>query len=101
MSHLQQALPEWDVPTPAGGLSLWVRLEHPVASSLAVLTQTRGMSISAGPRFTLDGSHERFLRLPFTETAEDLTRGVEILREAWTTLEASGHRWSAALGTVV
>ena len=101
VSQLREALPEWDVPVPAGGLSLWVRLEHPVASSLAVLTQTRGMSISAGPRFTLDGSHERFLRLPFTETDEEIARGVEVLRDAWATLERSGHRFSAALGTVV
>jgi DNA-binding transcriptional MocR family regulator len=101
VSQLRSALPEWDVVPPEGGLSLWVGLDHPVASSLAVLTRTQGMSISAGPRFTLDGSHERFLRLPFTESDAELARGVGILGEAWATLEHSGHRFAPGLGTVV
>lgn len=101
VAQLRAALPEWDVPSPEGGLSLWVRFDLPVASSLAVLTQTQGMSVSAGPRFTLDGSHERFLRLPFTEADTELTRGVGILQDAWATLERSGHRFAAGLGTVV
>jgi DNA-binding transcriptional MocR family regulator len=101
VSQLREALPAWDVAAPDGGLSLWVRFDLPLASSLAVLAQTQGMSISAGPRFTLDGSHERFLRLPFTETDAELTRGVGILQDAWTTLERTGHRFAAGLGTVV
>ena len=81
--------------------SLWVSFDHPVATSLAVLAQTRGLAISAGPRFTLDGSHERFLRLPFTEPLDELSRGVSVLHDVWSTLQRSGQRYSSAIESVV
>ena len=53
---------------------------------MALLCQSRGLVISAGPRFTVDGSQERYLRLPFTMHAEDLTAGVDVLRAAWSAI---------------
>jgi DNA-binding transcriptional MocR family regulator len=92
--HLRAAvrsrLPEWHAPTVDGGLSLWVGLGRPVSSSVVLLSRAKGLAISAGPRFTVDGSHERFLRLPFTASETELDRGVEILADVWSALADLG-----------
>ena len=80
---LRKHLPDWDVPTVHGGLSLWVGLGSPLSSALAAACQRRGVRITAGPKFGVDGAHERFLRVPFTAEPERIERGVEILRETW------------------
>lgn len=100
-SALTGLIPEWDVPHPDGGLSLWVGLGRPLASSLAVLCQTRDLAVSAGPRFTVDGSQERFLRLPFTEPPEELARGAEILAEVWEALGPAGGAHTSGAPTSV
>ena len=100
-SALTEALPGWAVPVPHGGLSLWVRLDRPVASSVSVLARSRGLAVSAGPRFSLGGSHERFLRLPYTEAHDELRRGVGILREVWSDLSATSRPYDAVLESVV
>jgi DNA-binding transcriptional MocR family regulator len=89
VGQLTELLPEWAVPVPRGGLSLWVGLDRPLSTSLAVLSQTRGMLVSAGPRFTADGTHERYVRLPYTEPPDKLTRAAAMLAELWATLESS------------
>jgi hypothetical protein len=68
---------------------LWVGLDRPLSTSLAVLSQTRGMLVSAGPRFTADGTHERYVRLPYTEPLDKLTRAAAMLADLWATLESS------------
>ena len=80
---LSQALPEWTVPTVHGGVSLWVGLGAPVSSPLALAVRSRGLILSSGPRFGVDGGHERHLRVPFTAAPSELERAVEILAEAW------------------
>lgn len=94
VSELRSALPEWEAPAPDGGLSVWVSFERPIGTALSLIARTRGLAISAGPRFTIDGSHERFLRLPFTERPSELSRGVSLLAEV---VEMLGSR-STALG---
>lgn len=101
LEAVRAALPEWECPAPDGGLSLWVALGHPVATSLAVLSRTRGLELSAGPQFSLDGSLERYLRLPYTAPLDELSRGVAVLREAWETLDRTGVRPAPAWGSVV
>jgi DNA-binding transcriptional MocR family regulator len=88
VGQLAERLPEWSVPTPSGGLSLWVGLDRPLSTSLAVLCQTRGVLVSAGPRFTVDGTHDRFVRLPYTEPLEELSRATAVLSETWGALPA-------------
>ncbi|GLX93066.1 PLP-dependent aminotransferase family protein [Herbidospora sp. NBRC 101105] len=80
---LARHLPDWRVPRVDGGLSLWAGLDRPASSALAQLCQARGIALSAGPRFGIGGSHERFVRLPFTMAADDLDRGVRALAECW------------------
>tara|TARA_R110002020_G_scaffold48774_9_gene139059 strand:+ start:2276 stop:3715 length:1440 start_codon:yes stop_codon:yes gene_type:complete len=80
---LAVALPEWTVPTVHGGVSLWVGLGAPVSFPLALAVRSRGLILSSGPRFGVDGGHERHLRVPFTAPPTELTRAVEILADAW------------------
>lgn len=80
---LREALPEWRIPDVDGGVSLWVELDAPLSTALVMDVRTRGLLLSAGPRFAVDGGHERRLRLPFTAPVADLHRAAGILAEAW------------------
>ena len=80
---LASALPEWTVPVVHGGVAVWVGLGAPVSSPLALAVRGRGLILSSGPRFGVDGGHERHLRLPFTAPPAQLERAVQILAEAW------------------
>ncbi|MFD9911005.1 PLP-dependent aminotransferase family protein [Streptomyces sp. NPDC059063] len=64
---LTRHLPEWRWTLPPGGLSLWVDLGAPYASSLACAALSHGVRIEGGSRFGADpGTHEHRLRIPFT-----------------------------------
>ncbi|MBE3013218.1 PLP-dependent aminotransferase family protein [Microbispora sp. NEAU-D428] len=64
---LREELPGWAFTAPRGGGSLWVRLDGPVASSVAEAAAARGVRLAPGPWFGVDGTLERYLRLPFTQ----------------------------------
>lgn len=100
-SELDQHLPTWDAPVPSGGLSFWIGLDEPVSSSLSLMCQDRGMALSAGPRFTVDGSQERFVRLPFTLAPSELTAGVNQLAQVWAALAGTGVRGARTFQSVV
>lgn len=80
---LTSRLPAWDVPSVHGGVSLWVGIREPVSSHLVMTARRRGLLLSAGPRFAVDGGHERHLRIPFTASPQVLERSVDLLAEAW------------------
>jgi DNA-binding transcriptional MocR family regulator len=80
---LAERLPDWRVTLPAGGLSFWVDLGVPVSSALVALCARLGLRLAAGPAFGVDGSFERYLRLPFTADGDALERAVAILADAW------------------
>lgn len=84
---LRRRLPQWKTPWPDGGLSMWVMLNQPASSALTSICRARGMSLIAGPKFSIDGSLERFLRIPFTSSAIEIDAGVELLAEAWQQLD--------------
>jgi DNA-binding transcriptional MocR family regulator len=73
---LRVELPEWRFTLPAGGVTMWVELDAPVSSALARAVEELGVRLAPGPRFGLDGTLERFLRLPFTLPAADLVEAV-------------------------
>ena len=83
---LRAALPEWTVPHVTGGLTTWVNLGRPASSQLALATRNEGLVLASGPRFGIDGAFERFLRLPFSYTAEETDRAVAALARAWGSL---------------
>ncbi|MEV5982463.1 PLP-dependent aminotransferase family protein [Streptomyces sp. NPDC052114] len=65
-ASLARHLPEWRWELPPGGLSLWVDLGRPIASSLARAALAHGVRIEGGSRFGADpGTHEHRLRIPY------------------------------------
>jgi len=85
-SALAVAFPQWRVPRPEGGLTTWVNLGAPVSSQLTLAARAEGLLLAAGPRFGIDGAFERFLRIPFGYSVEEMDRAVAALSVAWTSL---------------
>lgn len=85
-ARLAERLPEWTVPSPDGGLTLWVNLGAPVSSQLALAARNEGLVIAAGPRFGMNGVFERFLRVPYSHPPELIDRATEALASAWSSL---------------
>jgi DNA-binding transcriptional MocR family regulator len=84
---LARHLPDWRVPVPAGGLSLWAELPRPQASALAAMAHSQGLLVAPGPRFGVNGAFERFVRLPFTLPDAQIEPAVERLAAAAFRLE--------------
>ncbi|MEV4202399.1 PLP-dependent aminotransferase family protein [Micromonospora globbae] len=77
LGALASRLPDWRVCVPRGGVTLWAELDGPISSALARAAEEVGVRLAPGPRFGLDGTLERFLRLPFTLPAADLVEAVD------------------------
>lgn len=86
---LAEHLPEWRPLTGGGGMSLWVRLPAPVSSALCASASRLGMELPPGPRFGVDGTLERFVRIPFTLPEEQLAEAVSLLSRAWRSVTGS------------
>ena len=80
---LRHAFPEWEVPEVHGGVSVWVGIGEPLSTPLVMSARSRGLALSAGSRFAVEGGHDRRLRMPFTAPPATLERAVGILRGAW------------------
>lgn len=98
---LTEHLPEWELPPAPGGVSYWVNLGVPASSQLALAARARGVVITPGPRFGVDGEHERRLRLPFTSPAGDLEAGIPLLAEAWRAMDLDAPPAPIELGRLV
>ena len=94
-------LPDWRVGCPPGGLSLWAELPAPVSSALAATSERFGLRLAAGPRFGVDGAFERFLRIPYTLSPEDLAEAVARLAVAYDRLRPTSAPARAGVGAVV
>ena len=97
LAALADVLPQWRVTVPKGGVTLWAELDGPVSSALARTVEEFGVRVAPGPRFGLDGTLERFLRLPFTLPAADLTEAVQRLARVRDGLDRPGWRIPAAV----
>ena len=86
LSLLRRHLPDWRPGPGTGGMSLWVRLPAPMSSALSAAASRIGLEIPPGPRFGVDGTLERFVRIPYTLPEEQLTEAVELLARAWLTV---------------
>jgi DNA-binding transcriptional MocR family regulator len=82
-SLLSQHLPDWQPGPGAGGMSLWVKLPAPMSSALSAAASRMGLEIPPGPRFGVDGTLERFIRVPYTLPDDQLAEAVELLARAW------------------
>lgn len=79
---LRAHLPEWQYAVPQGGVTLWAELDAPISSALSRVAESYGVRLAPGPRFGVDGTLERFLRLPFTLPEEDLVEAAIRLAKA-------------------
>jgi DNA-binding transcriptional MocR family regulator len=82
VAALRAELPEWRFRVPTGGLSLWVELDAPISGALSRAAESYGVRLAAGPRFGVDGTMERFLRLPYTLPADQLADAVRRIAAA-------------------
>ncbi|MCY1138716.1 PLP-dependent aminotransferase family protein [Actinoplanes sp. Pm04-4] len=71
-----ELLPEWRFVLPPGGATIWAELDGPISSALARAAEDVGVRLAPGPRFGLDGTLERYLRLPFALPSDQLTEAV-------------------------
>jgi DNA-binding transcriptional MocR family regulator len=79
LEALAEHAPAWTVRRPEGGLSAWACLPSPVATRLASAAAREGLIVTPGPAFSVDGTFERHLRLPFTAAPEVLRDVVRTL----------------------
>lgn len=104
VAALARHLPAWEVEVPRAGLVLWAAIPAPSATRLASHALDLGLRLSPGPRFTLDGTADRWLRLPFTgapEQADSLAATVALAAARAASGRAAAHpspRWTAWRG---
>ncbi|HET9519382.1 MAG TPA: PLP-dependent aminotransferase family protein [Actinoplanes sp.] len=91
VAALTAMLPQWRYFVPTGGATLWAELDGPISSALARAAEEVGVRLAPGPRFGLDGTLERFLRLPFTLPAEDLTEAIRRIASVRPHLDRAGR----------
>ena len=83
LALLEKHLPDWRPSPGKGGMSLWVRLPVPMSTALSAAASRMGLEIPPGPRFGVDGTLERFIRVPYTLPDGQLTEAIELLARAW------------------
>ena len=89
-AELSGTLPDWRFRLPRGGLALWCELPEPLSSALTVAAERQDVILAPGASFAPEGGLERFLRLPYTRSVEELTDAVSRLATAWQ--DAQRHR---------
>jgi DNA-binding transcriptional MocR family regulator len=96
LAAVGEHLPAWRITRPSGGVTLWAELDGPVSSALARAVESMGVRVAPGPRFGVDGTLERFLRLPFTQPIPELVDGIRRIAAARYDLDRTGSRpqWS-------
>ena len=82
VAALRRELPDWRCEVPAAGMVLWVELPERSSTQLAAHALDLGVRLTPGPRFTVGGTADRYLRLPFTLPSAQVDHVVAVLREA-------------------
>lgn len=83
LTALSELVPEFQFYAPGGGLSVWCQLPSAHGSALADEAERHGLAITPGPVFAVEGGLDRFVRIPWTRPADELTLAVERLAQAW------------------
>ena len=86
--ELRAELPDWQFRLPRGGLSLWCELPSgrsvgAGATAVVMEAERRGLLVSPGSVFAVDGGLDSFVRVPFTRPPDELRTAVGRLRDAW------------------
>lgn len=79
---LREHLPHWRFRLPDGGLALWCDIGEPVSSRLAVAAEQHGVRVAPGARFSVHGSLERWIRVPYTLPGDQLVEAIRRLAAA-------------------
>jgi DNA-binding transcriptional MocR family regulator len=80
---LAMHIPRWTFQLPPGGLSLWVDLGEPVATTVAEQALEHGVRIESGAYFAADpGIFEQRLRIPYTLPPNALREAVRRMAAA-------------------
>lgn len=80
---LARKLPDWRPGPGRGGMSLWVQLPAPMSTALSAAASRLGLDLPAGPRFGVDGTLERFIRVPYALPEPQLEAAVDLMARAW------------------
>ncbi|WP_048425272.1 PLP-dependent aminotransferase family protein [Mycolicibacterium obuense] len=94
---MREHLPDWRPAPGTGGMSLWVRLPAPMSSALSAAASRMGLEIPPGPRFGVDGTLERFIRVPYTLPDDQLIESITLLARAWRTVTGTAPAEPAAV----
>lgn len=81
---LRERLPQLKFVLPTGGLSLWLELPAPIAAEVTLAAEDEGLLIASGPRFAAAGGLDRWIRLPYVLTPEELVEAAARLERAMT-----------------
>lgn len=96
---MAEYFPHWRFTPPEGGLSFWVELPGMLATLFSVRAESRGIHIGTGTRFGLAGAFDRYLRLPFTLSDEELRSAFTTLQPLWHSL--TGQKESFRLRKII
>ena len=64
-------------------VAAWCELPRAASSALVRSAAAEGVRLAAGPLFAPEGGLERFVRLPYTRSPEQLAEATERLARAW------------------
>jgi DNA-binding transcriptional MocR family regulator len=98
---LRSLLPQWRFTDPHGGMSLWAELDAALSTPLTMLAAPAGVTIVPGSRFGVDGTLERFLRIPFALPEERLTMAVARLAATWRQVDSADARARSSVRRLV
>jgi DNA-binding transcriptional MocR family regulator len=97
VEELTRRLPDWSVPSPAAGLSLWCRLPAELSSAAIVAAAApSGLLLAEGRAFGTGHAFDDHLRLPFTRPPAELRSAVGILEDVAQRLRAGSARTASS-----
>jgi DNA-binding transcriptional MocR family regulator len=80
---MAERLPDWEVPRPEGGATLWVRMPWGDARGFSQFAQRAGVLVLPGPAMAVRGGHEDRLRISLLADPAVLREGAARLEAAW------------------
>lgn len=90
---LTTQLPDWQVPIPDGGLSLWCALPRIHSTALATAAEREHLLVTPGSTFAVHGTGlDQRIRLPFALPPTQLQEAVDRLKRAWDRLDEQAPR---------
>lgn len=104
VTALRERLPQLRFVVPRGGLCLWIELPEPVAAEVTLAAEDEGLLIASGPRFAAAGGLDRWIRIPYVASPDELVEAVDRLARAMDQVRAgdapeTGSRRSAGRRT--